>query len=166
MNPRQRRLTADWEALRAEFSGHPSVTVEPIGPLPPEEYEVEYRLNGIRVEDGSPVIATTHKVRIQLPLGYPREVPYCTPLTAIFHPNIAQHFCIGDYWAAGEGLADIVAKMGEMIQYRLFNVRSPLDPVAAHYAEDNASLFPIGDVDLWSPEVVVSRRQSGDPASS
>jgi Ubiquitin-conjugating enzyme len=157
MNPRQRRIAADWDALRAEYSGHEAVTIEPVGPLPPEEYEVVLRVPGLRRDGERPIVVDEHKVRIQLPLGYPRDEPYCTPLTAVFHPNISERICIGDYWAAGEQLVDIVARISEMIQYRLYNPASPLDAVAAKYAIDNRELFPIGDIEIYSPEIEVRR---------
>ena len=155
MSPRQRRVLADWEALRAEYSGHPAITVEAVGPVPPEEYVVTYRVPGLCREGDRPVVAEEHRVRIQLPLDYPRQAPYCTPITPVFHPNIADYVCIGDYWAAGERLVHVIAKVGEMLQYRLFNPSSPLDPVAATYARENPQLFPIGNVELGSAEVEI-----------
>jgi ubiquitin-protein ligase len=162
MNPRQRRISADWDALRAEYSGSEAVAIEPVGAMPPEEYEVTFRVPGL-VRDGErPVIVDEHRVRIQLPLGYPREEPYCTPLTPVFHPNISERVCIGDYWAAGEQLVDIVARISEMLQYRLYNPASPLDAVAAKYASDNPGLFPLGDVEVYSPEIEV--QSSNEPS--
>jgi ubiquitin-protein ligase len=162
-SPRQRRLLHDWEALRAEYSGHPAVTVEPIGPLPPEEYRVTFHVTGLRREGDRPIVATEHTVRIQLPLGYPREAPYCTPLTPVFHPNIDEHFCIGDYWAAGEPLVDIVAKLGDMLQYRIYNTRSPLDAVAGRYADAHTELFPLGHVEIRAPDVAVASTAARSP---
>ena len=155
VSPRQRRVLADWEAIRAEYSGHPAITVEPVGPAPPEEYVVTYRVSGLRREGDRPILAEEHEVRIQLPLDYPRQAPYCTPITPVFHPNIAEHVCIGDYWAAGERLVDVIAKVGEMLQYRLFNVNNPLDTVAAEYARENPELFPVGNVELGAPEIEI-----------
>jgi Ubiquitin-conjugating enzyme len=159
MNPRQRRISADWDALRAEYSGSEAVAIEPVGPLPPEEYKVVFRVPGLVRDGDRPVIVDEHRVRIQLPLGYPREEPYCTPLTPVFHPNISERVCIGDYWAAGEQLVDIVARISEMLQYRLYNPASPLDAVAAKYASDNPQLFPLGDVEVYSPEVKVDTKR-------
>jgi ubiquitin-protein ligase len=149
---------ADFEDIRAEYSGHPNVSVEPVGSMPPEEYVVTYRIDGLRRDGDRPVLESEHRVRVQLPLHYPREAPYCTALTPVFHPNIDQHYCIGDYWAAGEKLVDILAKVGEMIQYRIFNTRSPLNVTAARYAEEHPELFPIGDAEIRAPDVDVVRR--------
>ena len=42
-----------------------------------------------------------------------------------------------------------------MLQYRLFNVNSPLDTVAAEYARENPELFPVGNVELGAPEIEI-----------
>lgn len=158
MTPRERRIVADWESLRAEYSGHERVSIEPLGPAPFEEYVVTYRVPGLCLDSKGkrPEIAGEHQVRIQLPLDYPREAPYCTPETPVFHPNIAGHVCIGDYWAAGEQLVDIVAKISDMLQYRLYNPASPLDVDAADYARENPGIFPVGNIEVYQPEVEVN----------
>lgn len=164
MTPRERRIVADWEALRSEFSGHEHVSIEPQGPAPFEEYLVTYKVPGLCLDRKGerPEVAEEHQVRIQLPLDYPRDAPYCTPETPVFHPNIAGHVCIGDFWAAGEQLVDIVAKISDMIQYRLYNPASPLDTTAAEYARDNPQVFPIGNVDIYQPEVEIKVKRSSD----
>jgi ubiquitin-protein ligase len=163
--PRLRRLAADYNALRAEYSGHPNIRVEPITPAPPEAYRITYGLVGLQLQGDTPVRANHHVVEIRLPANYPREQPHCVPLTPVFHPNIAEYYCIGDYWAAGETLVDIVAKIGDMIQYRSYNPKSPLDATAAYWAEQNESLFPIGNVDLGRPELQIDLRGSKGPAA-
>lgn len=154
-SPRLRRLASDHEALRADFSGHPVVEIEPVGALPPQAYRVSYRVPGLALEGEQPVRVEEHRVEIHLPAGYPREQPYCVPLTPIFHPNVGAHYCINDYWSAGESLSDVVAKIGAMIQYRIYNTKSPLDSTAAYWAEQHPELFPVGDVDFGQPEVQV-----------
>jgi ubiquitin-protein ligase len=162
-SPRLRRLAADYQALRAEYSGHPNVEIEPLGPAPPEAYRITYRLPGLILNGDVPARADVHVCEIRLPWGYPREQPYCVPLTPIFHPNIAEHYCIADYWSAGESLADIVAKIGDMIQYRSFNTKSPLDATAAYWAEQHPHLFPIGDIQLGQPEVEIALGRRSAP---
>jgi hypothetical protein len=157
-----KRLAADHRALRAAYSGHPHVHVEPLGALPPSRYRVRFRVPGLRLERGKPVITDHHMVEIQLPVDYPRGQPYCGALTPIFHPNITSRYCIGDYWAAGQSLADVVAKLGDMIQYRLYNVSSPLDIRAAEWARDNGHRLPVGQVELGVPEIDVDLRSDGD----
>ena len=152
-NPRLRRLQADYENVRAEFSGHPYVTVQALGPrMPPERYQVQFRLRGLILNGDQPDYRDVHDVEIALPRAYPAEKPYCVPLQPIFHPNIKDYFCIADYWAAGMSLVDVIVKLGDMIQWRIYNPRSPLDAIAARWAvqqeEADLNVFPIGKVDL------------------
>lgn len=155
--PRLRRLAADYEAVRAEFSGHPHVHVEPLGGhLPPENYRVTYRVRGLRLNGNQPVAVDEHKVEIKLPLRYPRDKPLCLALTPVFHPNVKDAYCIQDYWAAGQSLVDTIAKIADMIQYRVYNPASPLDAMAARWASANTNLFPIGNVTVGTPEVQIT----------
>jgi hypothetical protein len=112
------------------------------------------------------VFVDQHEVEIRLPLGYPREKPICTPLTAIFHPNVKGYYCIQDYWAAGQPLVDTIAKIGDMIQYRIYNPRSPLDAAAARWSMENRSLFPLGHVNLRSPEVAIALGGPAKPSAA
>jgi ubiquitin-protein ligase len=155
--PRLRRLAADYESVRAEFSGHPHVHVEPLGPhRPPEAYRITYRVRGLRLNGNQPEAVDEHHVEIRLPLGYPRDKPLCTPLTPVFHPNVKDAYCIQDYWAAGQSLVDTIAKIADMIQYRVYNPASPLDALAARWAAQHGNLFPLGNVTLGTPEVQIT----------
>jgi ubiquitin-protein ligase len=169
-NPRLRRLQADYEEVRAEFSGHPHVTVEPLGPrIPPERYHVEFRLRGLVLNGDQPDYRDLHEAEITLPRGYPAEKPYCVPLMPIFHPNIKDYFCIADYWAAGTSLVDVIVKLGEMIQWRVYNPQSPLDAIAARWAvqqvENSPSVFPVGKVNLGVADFDVELRPRQSIAS-
>ena len=144
MSPRMRRLLADWEAVRAEFSGHPLVSVEPLGPTPPDKYKVTFRLTGVALQGENPVHVAHHECEIHLPIGYPREQPLVLPLTPIFHPNVSDRYCIADYWSAGEGLMDVITRLAKIIQYQSYNTKSPLNARAAYWADQNPALFPIG----------------------
>ena len=157
-SPRLRRLMHDYEAVRAECSGHDRVTVTPLDPVPPQVYHVRFRVPGLRRIDGHLEVVETHDVEIRLPLGYPREAPYCIALTPVFHPNIDQHYCIGDFWAAGESLVDVIAKLADMIQWRdkATNPHSPLSASAARYAVENPERFPLSEIDIYRPEVEIS----------
>jgi ubiquitin-protein ligase len=153
-SPRVRRLAADWESVRGEFSGNPHVSIAPLGPnRPPEAYRLTLRVRGLQLNGDQPVPVDSHEVEIRLPVGYPREKPVCTPITPVFHPNIKAYYCIQDYWAAGQPLVDTIIKLADMIQWRIYNPASPLDGVAARWARLNGSLFPIGNVALRAPEV-------------
>jgi ubiquitin-protein ligase len=166
MNPRLRRLQSDFDSVRETFSGHPHVSVEAIGSrLPPENYRVAYRLRGIYLSGDQPAYRDLHQVEIMLPRQYPAEKPYVVPLEPIFHPNIRDYFCIADYWAAGTTLADVVVKLGDMIQWRIYNTASPLDAIAAKWAAEQEpnGLFPIGNVDLGVADVDIGVRSRAVP---
>jgi ubiquitin-protein ligase len=165
--PRVRRLMADAELLATEFAGHPHITVEPVGFAPAEEYIVTYRLQGVHLPHGSsqPQPANAFRARIKLTAAYPREKPYCTMESPIFHPNFGprpgDEICIGDYWTTSQTLVDIVAKIGEMVQYQTYNVKSPLNAVAARWVAENEhtpGLFPIGRVQLFQSEPEIALR--------
>ena len=78
-NPRLRRLAADYEKIRRDFSGHPYVKIEPIEGNPPEKYLVTYRLKGLRLDEASQEVVETnfHVVEVCLHSEYPREKPRC-----------------------------------------------------------------------------------------
>ncbi len=82
------------------------------------------------------------------------------PLEPIFHPNIRDYFCIADYWAAGTTLADVIVKLGDMIQWRVYNTASPLDAIAARWAaeQEYSGIFPIGNVDLGVADFEIAIR--------
>ncbi len=147
---------ADYESIRATYSGHDRVLVEPLGPLPPETYRVTYKLRGLALSGDVPVPVEEHVVEIRLPLGYPRDQPYCVAVTPVFHPNVAGHYCIADHWSAAHSLTDVIAEIGDMIQYRNFNTQSPLNAVAAYYAQQHPHLFPVGSVELGMPDVEIT----------
>ena len=70
-------------------------------------------------------------------------------LTPVFHPNIdPQKICIGDHWSAGESLPRLIVRIGEMLCYQSYNVKSPLNAEAAAWAELNTESLPLQRVDL------------------
>jgi ubiquitin-protein ligase len=74
-------------------------------------------------------------------------------LTPVFHPNIEPAvICIGDYWSAGEKLCDLMVRIGELITYQSYNIKSPLDGEAAMWADLHMNMLPIDNCDLMPPE--------------
>lgn len=143
---RLRRLTADAEQMAAAFADSPHVRVVSARGTPPDLYQLEYRVKGL--ERGKkldqPIPRETHLVEIQLTGEYPRQSPQCRMLTPIFHPNIdPSHICVGDHWTAGERLVDLAIRIGELIAYQAYNIKSPLDAEAAMWADLNQKQLPI-----------------------
>ena len=77
--------------------------------------------------------------------------PRCTMRTPIWHPNIGDYVCIGDFWSAGVALVDIIAHIGDMIQYRSYNLKSPVNKDAAAWARHNEKSFPVGTRTIVPP---------------
>ena len=146
---RLRRLRADAEAMATAFANFPAIRVQPLAGDPPEAYRVEYHVKGLERgpgDDGGaePVVREHHAVEIQLTSEYPRTAPRCRMLTPVFHPNIdPATVCVGDHWTAGERLADLVVRIGEMIAYQAYNIQRPLDAEAAMWADLNGHRLPI-----------------------
>lgn len=160
MNPRLRRLQADYEAILGAFGGHPYVFVTPVGPAPPERYEVVFNVPGLVLDGQNQLqVVAQHAVSLQLPASYPREKPYCTASPQIFHPNFGAYVCIADFWNPSQSIVDIIVQIGEMLQYKLYNTRSPLNAVAARWALENLERLPLANLDLYprEPEVRLGR---------
>jgi S1-C subfamily serine protease/ubiquitin-protein ligase len=147
---RTRRLLADAEQMQRAFGQSSLIRIQATVGDPPELYRLEYRVRGLaRGADGQPVPRDSHLVEIQLTSEYPRVSPKCRVLTPIFHPNIdATTICVGDHWAAGERLVDLVVRIGEMIMFQAYNIKSPLDGEAAMWADLNHHRLPLDRRDL------------------
>jgi len=73
-------------------------------------------------------------------------------LTPVFHPNFDDSMvCIGDFWAASEGLDDLIIRIGRMIAYQEYNTKSPLNGLAAKWAAQNRNLLPVDSRPLAPP---------------
>ncbi len=164
MSVRLRRLTNDNEELRQYAVDQDRVLIRNTTGEPPERYQIEYRLKGLEMKGGEVVERSSYLVEIVLPLEYPTMEPKCRMLTPVFHPNISpQVICHTDHWAAGESLVDVVVRIGEMISYQNYNIKSPRNGEAARWAESNMSRFPIDPVGLsW----VRPQTEGGTPQHS
>lgn len=150
---RLRRLQADFDKLREYVNRHPRLQLVQAQGTPPERYQIEYRVRGLRQKDDELVMVKSHMVEIALPLTYPKLAPQCRMLTPIFHPNIAPHaICIGDHWSPGEPLWSIVARIGELIAYQSYNTKSPLNGEAARWVEEHVDEVPLDAVNMMPEE--------------
>jgi ubiquitin-protein ligase len=154
---RLRRLQADCDKLRQYIKRQPRVRMIQCDGDPPERYQLEYQIKGLRQVDDRLQEVSSHIVDILLPRNYPRMPPQCRMLTPIFHPNIAPHaICIGDHWSAGEPLWSMVARIGEMIAYQSYNTKSPLNGEAARWVEQNIARLPLDVVNMSIDEPIES----------
>jgi ubiquitin-protein ligase len=153
ISPRIRRLKLDHERLENRFRDWPAIRITGYAGVPPEQYQITYRLKGLfAAPDGRILDRDEHIAEINLSLGYPRRPPQCKMLTPIFHPNFDESsICIGDFWAASEGLDDLVVRIGRMIAYKEYNTKSPLNGLAARWAVQNADLLPVDHREIAPP---------------
>jgi len=145
LSPRIRRLKLDHELLFQRFSGWPLIRIVGTAGMPPELYRFQYLVRGLYVApDGAILERNDHLLEVNLSLGYPRRAPQCRMLTPVFHPNFDDSsVCIGDFWAASEGLDDLIIRIGRMISYQEYNTKSPLNGLAAKWAAQNNHLLPV-----------------------
>ena len=141
---RLRRLLADAAQIADKFSYCPYASVIDVQGDPPEIYKVKYAIRSIeKLEKGDPVFRNEHIAEIQLTSDYPRQAPKCRLLTPIFHPNFDETtICVGDHWAAGERLSDLVVRIAEMLAFQAYNIRSPLNGQAAMWVDLHPNDLP------------------------
>ena len=152
-SPRTRRLLLDHQTLTTRLAAWPLVQITGTAGIPPEIYRFTYNLRGLYVAGSGEILEReTHVMEVNLSLGYPRRAPQCRMLTPVFHPNFDDAtVCIGDFWAASEGLDDLVIRIGRMIAYQEYNTKSPLNGLAAKWAAQNAALLPIDPRSIAPP---------------
>ncbi len=144
-SPRTRRLMLDEETLQTLLQGWTLIQITGKAGIPPEIYRFTYSVRGLYVSSSGEILERdSHVLEVNLTLGYPRRAPQCRMLTPIFHPNFDDSMvCIGDFWAASEGLDDLIIRIGRMITYQEYNTKSPLNGLAAKWAAQNSHLLPI-----------------------
>src|SRR5882757_1955 len=153
LSPRIRRLKLDHDSLLKRFFAWPLIRMVGTAGMPPELYRFQYLIRGLYVApDGAILERNDHLLEVNLSLGYPRRAPQCRMLTPVFHPNFDDStVCIGDFWAASEGLDDLIIRIGRMIAYQESNTKSPLNGLAAKWAEQHVQLFPVDPRDIAPP---------------
>src|ERR1700720_423918 len=163
LSPRIRRLKLDHDQMVQKFAGWPLIQITGTAGMPPEVYRFAYNIKGLFVAaNGEIQERQQHHLEVNLSLGYPRRAPQCRMLTPVFHPNFDDAMvCIGDFWAAAEGLDDLIIRIGRMITYQEYNTKSPLNGLAAKWAAQNPSLLPIDTRNISPPAA-----QPPDPASA
>jgi ubiquitin-protein ligase len=164
MSVRTRRLQADYEQIKQALRAHPSIRIRGVSGTPPDRYQIEYKVRSLcETAEGRVVARNEHVAEIYLVLGYPRRAPQCRMLSPVFHPNIAPHaICIGDHWAAGEALLNLILRIGEMLAFQSYNTQSPLNGAAARWVDEHLEQLPIDTTDL-SPTAWAEQRADEGP---
>ncbi len=153
LSPRIRRLKLDYDTLIQRFANWPLIQVSGTAGMPPEVYRITFQIKGLYVsQTGEIQERDTHQLEVNLSLGYPRRAPQCRMMAPVFHPNFDEgSVCIGDFWAASEGLDDLIVRIGRMIAYQEYNSKSPLNGLAAKWATQHPELLPIDSRNIAPP---------------
>lgn len=151
MNMRLRRLKADYEKICTMFGSRGPVRIKETRGSPPEQYQIEFLVTSLQQDPISRSLRSHNcfLAEVNLTAAYPRMAPQCRMITPVFHPNIAPHaICIGDHWAAGESLPNMIVRIAEMLAYQSYNIKSPLNGEAARWVEENKGRLPTDDRDF------------------
>ena len=144
MSVRLRRLQADYESVRRLVRRHPRIEIEGVSGMPPDKYRFRLSVRSLVREGTDTRVLDTHRVELNLPGTYPRDPPNCRMLTPVFHPNIAPHaICVGDLWTAAESLVSLIQRIGEMLAFQSYNVKSPLNGEAALWVKEHLDRLPV-----------------------
>ena len=61
---------------------------------------------------------------------------------------------VGDHWTAGERLVDLIIRIGQMLAYQDYNIKSPLNGEAAMWADLNPKKLPVDSQNLQLADAV------------
>lgn len=149
MSVRLRRLQAEYERISQLFASHDRIRIIESFGNPPERYVIEYHLTGLVEEQGEIRERLVHQAQIVLGRNYPHELPRCSMLTPVFHPNIDHlRICTEDIGSAGKTIDQVITFIGEMIAYQSYNVKSPLNGDAARWTIEHLNELPLEKIDL------------------
>lgn len=149
-SPRLRRLHADLAAVRELVRVSDFISFTRQG-NPPDRYVVTYTCRGLAwdAQQHGPVVVERHEAEFYLHRDYPRRPPQIVWRTPIFHPNILSGreggtACIGG-WTPSESLADLVLRVGQMVQFQSYNPDDVLNREAAAWVETHVASLPVDD---------------------
>lgn len=164
-NVRLRRLKSDHEVLRRLAHRHPKIEIEGVAGNPPDRYRIKIKVKSLRERGEDIIMIDEHRLEITLPKGYPRDAPLFRMLTPVFHPNIAPHaVCIGDHWTASEQLDLLVQRVGEILAFQSYNIKSPLNGRAAQWVDQHPERIPTDRDEFFIDLAAEDRRAAAGPA--
>lgn len=147
-NIRETRLRNDYNKLRELVSRSDFIRIMSSDGMPPERYVIEFTCRGVEQvrANGTPILAESHQVSVYLHAEYPLKQPQLKWMTPIFHPNIhvTGAVCIGAWWPA-KTLDELMLTLAEMVQYKNYDPKDPMNSKAAAWALRNQRMFPIDD---------------------
>lgn len=148
---RETRLRNDYQKVRELQDRSEFIRIVRVEGDPPEKYVIRYTVKGVEniTGSGDPLYREQHDVSVYLHAEYPYKQPQLKWMTPMFHPNIhvTGAVCIGAWWPA-KTLDELLLTLGEMIQYKNYEPRDPMNSKAATWALQRKSMFPIDGREL------------------
>lgn len=143
---RENRLRNDYKLVRELVNRSDFIEVLATESDPPDKYLVRFTCRGVEAiqPNGDPIYRDSHEVVIYLHAEYPLKQPQLKWQTPIFHPNIhvTGAVCIGAWWPA-KTLDELLLTLGEMVQYKNYEPRDPMNSKAAAWALRRKNFFPV-----------------------
>ncbi|MFQ5400282.1 MAG: ubiquitin-conjugating enzyme E2 [Anaerolineae bacterium] len=143
---RETRLRNDYQHIQSLVNRSELIHVLTAEGDPPEKYLIRFTCRGVEkvTSSGKPIFRNSHEVGIYLHAGYPLKQPQLKWLTPIFHPNIhaTGAVCIGAWWPA-KTLDELLITLAEMVQYKNYDPKDPMNSRAAAWAMRHKRLFPV-----------------------
>ena len=148
---RETRLRNDFQKVRELEDRSEFIRIVRAEGDPPEKYVIRYSVKGVEniTGSGSPLYREHHDVSVYLHAEYPLKQPQLKWMTPIFHPNIhvTGAVCIGAWWAA-KTLDELLLTLGDMVTYKNYDPRDPMNSKAASWALRNKNQFPVDNRNL------------------
>lgn len=169
-NIRHTRLRNDYNKVKALVDNSDLIELVRTDGNPPDKYQIRYLCRSVEKVDGkgAPTVSAVHEVSIYLHAEYPIKQPQLKWLTPIFHPNIHNTgaVCIGAWWPA-KTLDELILTMGDMLQFKNYDPKDPMNSKAAAWALRNKHRFPIDDRELkgassWANDIVIGSSENAD----
>ena len=169
-NIRHTRLRNDYNKVKELTDNSDLMELVRTEGNPPDKYQIRYTCRSVEKVDmkGAPTIREVHEVSIYLHAEYPIKQPQLKWLTPIFHPNIHNTgaVCIGAWWPA-KTLDELILTMGDMLQFKNYDPKDPMNSKAAAWALRNKNRFPIDDRELkgassWSGDIVIGMAEDAN----
>lgn len=145
-NIRETRLRNDYNRVRDLVNRSELIHIVSTDGDPVERYLIRFTCKSVEKlsSSGKPIFRESHEVAVYLHAEYPLKQPQLKWQTPIFHPNIhvTGAVCIGAWWAA-KTLDELLLTLGEMVQFKNYDPKDPMNSKAAAWAMRNKRLFPI-----------------------
>ena len=147
------RLENEWRRAQRSFAYHPVIGVAPLRGDPPHEYQIDYRVRTLVMNDaGELQYVDDVAMHMWLPPGFPNQPPVMRPMANVFHPNIAlEGVYLTRPWHANDSLVDFVARIGELLAYRSYDPESVVNSVAMDWLTENSGMLPLDNRADFSP---------------